>query len=409
MILKIEFENFFSIRDRIRIDFRAANINTTLARELSHNVMQWKGVPVLKSVGLFGPNASGKSNILKAITFCCRMILDSYLHNEGVTFNFEPFKFDGWQKRSSKFLIDFVCEEVEYEYSFELTRERILSESLYYYPVGRRAKVFVRDANGKYSFGTGVMVKPSDVVTNTSEKKLFLSCASSMNREIAQKLYRYFMNQFLLGLVNVNDVMVLDSFNTYKKVILKALEISDTDITDIEARKEQIPAPVAIPGQPDLAYKLVDVLRFKTFHRNQKDVMFDMDMEESNGTRKLFQILIRLLDVVKNKKGIIMDEFDMGLHTRLADFILDLIHASESSQLLFTSHNTNLIDVRRLRRDQIVFVNKTEEGTTDVYSLYDFKDFRENMDAEKGYLQGRFDAIPYVDSSVSSIKQLLEG
>lgn len=409
MILKIEFENFFSIRDRIRIDFRAASINTALARELSHNVMQWKGVPVLKSVGLFGPNASGKSNILKAITFCCGMILESHLYNEGVTFNFEPFKFDGWQNKPSKFLIDFVCEDVEYEYSFELTRERILSESLFYYPVGRRAKVFTRDADGKYSFGTGVMVKPSDVVTNTSVKNLFLSRASSMNREIAQKLYRYFMNQFLLGLVNVNDMMVLDSFNTYKKVILKALEISDTDITDIEARKEQVPAPVAIPGQPDLTYKLVDVLRFKTFHRNQKDVMFDMDMEESNGTRKLFQILIRLLDVVKNKKSIIMDEFDMGLHTRLADFILDLIHASESSQLLFTSHNTNLIDVRRLRRDQIVFVNKTEEGTTDVYSLYDFKDFRENMDAEKGYLQGRFDAVPYVDSSVSSIKQLLEG
>ena len=409
MILKIEFENFFSIRDRIRIDFRAASINTALARELSHNVMVWKGVPVLKSVGLFGPNASGKSNILKAITFCCRMILESHLHNEGVTFNFEPFKFDGWQNKPSKFLIDFVCEDVEYEYSFELTRERILSESLFYYPVGRRAKVFVRDVDGKYSFGTGVMVKPSDVATNTSSKNLFLSRASSMNREIAQKLYRYFMNQFLLGLVNVNDMMMLDSFNTYKKVILKALEISDTDITDIEARKEQVTVPVAIPGQPEMSYKLVDVLRFKTFHRNQKDVMFDMDMEESNGTRKLFQILIRLLDVVKNKKGIILDEFDMGLHTCLADFLLDLIHASDSSQLLFTSHNTNLIDVRRLRRDQIVFVNKTEEGATDVYSLYDFKDFRENMDAEKGYLQGRFDAVPYVDSSVSSIKQLLEG
>lgn len=409
MILKIEFENFFSIRDRGRIDFRAASINTAQARELSHNVMEWKGVPVLKTVGLFGPNASGKSNILKTITFCCRMILDSYLHNEGVTFNFEPFKFDGWQKKPSKFLIDFVCEDVEYEYSFELTRERILSESLYYYPVGRRAKVFVRDADGKYSFGAGVMVKPSDVVTNTSEKKLFLSCASSMNRDIAQKLYRYFMNQFLLGLVNVNDMMVLDSFNAYKKVILKALEICDTDITDIEARKEQMPAPVVVPGQMELSYKLVDVLRFKTFHRDQKDIMFDMDMEESNGTRKLFQILIRLLDVVKNKKIIMMDEFDMGLHTRLADFILDLIHASENSQLLFTSHNTNLIDVKRLRRDQIVFVNKSEQGATEVYSLYDFKDFRENMDAEKGYIQGRFDAVPYIDSSVSSIKQLLEG
>lgn len=408
MILKIEFENFYSIKDRIRIDFRAANINTALARELKHNVMEWNGVPILKSVGLFGPNASGKSNILTAISFCCRMVLESHLNNEGAVFNFEPFKFDGMQDKPSKFLIDFVCENVEYEYAFELTKSKILAESLYHYPVGRRAKVFVRKADGTYSFGNGVIAKPGDVVLNTSDKNLFLSRASSMNREIGQKLYRYFMNQFLLGLVNVNDMMVLDSFNTYKRVILKALEICDTDITDIDVRKEQIPAPTVVPGQAELSYRLVDILRFKTVHRNQPDVMFDMDMEESSGTRKLFQILLRLLDVVKYKKGIMMDEFDMGLHTRLADFILDLIHALEGSQLLFSSHNTNLIDVKRLRRDQIVFVNKTENGATEVYSLYDFKDFRENMDAEKGYIQGRFDAVPYVDSSVECIKQLLE-
>ena len=409
MILKIEFGNFFSIRDKIRIDFRAANINTTLARELRHNVMDWNGVPVLKTIGLFGPNASGKSNIVKAIHFCCRMILDSHLYNEGTVFNFEPFKFDGWQEKPSCFLINFVCDNVEYEYSFELTKTKILSESLYHYPFGRRAKIFVRNADGKYSFGTGVISKPADVALNTSDKNLFLSRASSMNRETAQTLYRYFMNQFLLGLVNVNDLVVLDGFNTYKNVILKALEVCDTDITDIEVRKEQMSAPVVVPGQADMAFKFVDVLKFKTFHRDNKEVMFDLDLEESSGTRKLFQILIRLLDVVKNKKGIMMDEFDMGLHTRLADFILDLIHASERSQLLFSSHNTNLIDVKRLRRDQIVFVNKTEDGATEVYSLYDFKDFRENMDAEKGYMQGRFDAVPYVDSSVESIKQLLEG
>lgn len=408
MILKIEFGNFFSIRDRIRIDFRAANINTALARELKHNVIDWNGVPVLKSVGLFGPNASGKSNILKAINFCCRMILDSHLNNEGAIFNFEPFKFDGWQEKPSRFLIDFVCDDVEYEYSFELTKTKILSESLFYYPLGRRAKVFVRNVDGKYSFGSGVISKPGDVALNTSDKNLFLSRASSMNREIAQKLYRYFMSQFLLGLANVNDVVVLDGFNTYKKVILKALEVCDIDITDIEVRKEQIPAPTAVLGQGDISFRLVDVLKFKTFHRDNRDVMFDLDLEESNGTRKLFQILIRLLDVVKNRKGIMLDEFDMGLHTRLADFILDLLHASEGSQLLFSSHNTNLIDVKRLRRDQIVFVNKSEGGATEVYSLYDFKDFRENMDAEKGYIQGRFDAVPYVDSSVESIKQLLE-
>lgn len=409
MILKIEFENFFSIRDKVRLDFRAANINTTLARELRHNVMDWHGVPILKSVGLFGPNASGKSNIMKAINFCCRMILDSHLNNEGAVFNFESFKFDGWQEKPSKFLIDFVCDDVEYEYSFELTKTKILSESLYHYPFGRKAKVFVRNTDGTYSFGTGVISKPTDVVLNTSSKNLFLSRASSMNREIAQKLYRYFRNQFLLGLMNVNDMMVLDSFNTYRSVILKALEVCDTDITDIEVRKEQVPAPMISPGQDGISFKLVDVLKFKTYHRGNKDVMFDLDLEESNGTRKLFQILIRLLDVVKNRKGIMLDEFDMGLHTRLADFILDLIHASDGSQLLFSSHNINLIDVKRLRRDQIVFVNKAADGATEIYSLYDFKDFRENMDAGKGYVQGRFDAVPYVDSSVESIKQLLEG
>lgn len=406
MILKIEFENFFSIKDMVRIDFRAANIRTAKAKELSSNVMFWKEIPVLKSVGLFGPNASGKSNILKTINFCCRLILESHLNNEGAEFSFEPFKFDDWQKKLSRFLIDFVCDDIEYEYSFKLIKSKIISESLYHYPFGRKAKVFTR-IDREYSFGSGI-AKPGDVALNTSEKNLFLSRASSMNRDFAQKLYRYFLNQFMLGLANVNDIDILGSFNKYKKVILKALEICDTDIVGIEVRKEQIPIPLTLSRIGDTPFKMVDALKFKTFHRHNKDVMFDLDMEESNGTRKLFQLLIRLLDVVKNKKGIILDEFDTGLHTRLADFILDLIHASEGSQLLFSSHNINLIDVDRLRKDQIVFVSKSSDGATEVYSLHDFKDFRENMDARKGYIQGRFDAIPYVDSSVESIKHLLE-
>lgn len=407
MILKIELENFFSIKDRIIIDFCAANIDSALTRELSHNVMMWKDIPVLKSIGLFGPNASGKSNILKAISFCCRMVLESHFYNEGVVFNFEPFKFDDCSKKPSRFLINFICDEIEYEYSFELTKTKIISESLYHYPKGKRAKVFTREATNTYD--VKVFEKPSEVTRSTSEKNLFLSRASSMNRELAQKLYNFFLEKFMLGLVNINEVLLLDSFNKYKKIILKALEISDSDITDIEVRTEQIPVQMApLPGQTELTYKLADILRFKTFHRGNKEVMFDMDMEESGGTRKLFQILLRLLDVIKHKKAIQMDEFDMGLHTRLADFVLDLIHASEGSQLLFTSHNTNLLDIKRLRRDQIVFVNKTPIGATEVYSLVDFSDFRENMNAEKGYLQGRFDAVPYIDSSVESINDLLK-
>ena len=339
------------------------------------------------------------------------MVLESHLNNEGTVFNFMPFKFDGYDPKPSEFLIDFVCSGIEYEYSFALTRTEVLRESLYYYPNGKRAKVFTRDENAEevYSFSPGIIVKPKDVAINTGKKNLFLSRASSMNRELPQELYRYFLNTFLLGLVDLNSVSVEENFNAYKKVILKALSICDTDICDINVRHEQVPAPImSSPTSPELNFRMIDILRFQTIHKRAPNVVFDLDVEESNGTRKLFQILLRLLDVVRNGKSLMMDEFDMGLHTRLADFIIDLIHASENSQLLFTSHNTNLIDMKRLRKDQVVFVNKLDDGSTEVYSLYDYKDFRDNMDAEKGYIQGRFDAVPFVDSTVMNLKQLLE-
>ena len=160
MLLKIELENFFSIKDKICIDFTAANINTAASKTLADNVIDWNGTKVLKTIGLFGHNASGKSNIIKAIRFCCSLILDSHNHNAGVVFNFMPFKFDGCDKKPSRFLIDFVCENIEYEYSFFLTRTEILEEALYYYPNDRRAKLFIRDESAEQnnSFAAGIVI-----------------------------------------------------------------------------------------------------------------------------------------------------------------------------------------------------------------------------------------------------------
>ena len=408
MLLKIELENFFSIKDKISIDFRAGNINTAQARQLANNVVEWNGQTVLKSVGLFGPNASGKSNIVKAINFCCRMIFESHLHNENTVFNFQSFKFDGWDKKPSRFMVDFVCDDVEYEYSFSLTRTEILEESLYYYPNKRRAKIFTRLGND-FSFAEGAMPRAKDVAFNTSRKNLFLSRASSMNRELAQKLFQYFLNTFLLGLVPLSDNSIEELFIKYKKVVLEALNVCDSDIINIELQKEKAKTlNLAFNEKEALQVQDVEVVKFLTYHKFAPNVPFDMVTEESNGTRQFFGVLLRLLDVVKNGKALMLDEFDLSLHTLLADFILDLIHASAKSQLLFTSHNTNLIDTNRLRKDQILFVNKKDDGSTEVYSLYDFKGFRETMDAEKGYIQGRFDAIPMVNSSVSSLKKLLK-
>ena len=390
MVLRIELSNFFSISDLLSIDFRAANIHTRLAGELRDNVMEWSGMNVLKTIGLFGPNASGKSNIIKAIRFCWSLILHSIDSNVGTVFDFAPFKFNGYDNQPSSFLINFVIDGIEYEYSFTLTRTAILDEALYYYPKGRRARVFTRHGiqPPKYTFGEGLITRPLDVVTNTSDKNLFLTRASSMNREIAQRVYRYFLDDLLPGIQTSDVQSNTDNFNAYKPLILRALSICDTDIVDIKINKAN--------GH------------FVTYHKENPSLPFDLLTEESDGTIKLFRILLNLLDVVKHGKTLLLDEFDSSLHIRLADFIIDLVHASKASQLLFTSHSTNLIDSHRFRKDQIAFVNKRSNASTEVYSLFDYKDFRDNMDAEKAYIQGRFDAVPYVESSVSGLKSLLK-
>jgi hypothetical protein len=407
MILEVRLSNFYSIRNEICIDFRAGNINTETSRKLSSNVFKWKGEVVLKSLGLFGSNASGKSNIIKAISFCSRMVLESHMYNENTMFNFEPFKFDGSDVTPSTFSIDFVFEGIEYEYAFALTKNSILQESLYHYPKGKRAKVFTReeqtkgDKIQKYSFSEGVIPRPLDVALSTNDKTLYISRGSQMDRGICKTVFRFFMNQMVLGLVPEGSGISLDLFEENEERIKYVLRICDSDIMDIKALKEQLLPAASMEAGKD------DRVRFVTYHNHAPGIPFDLQTEESAGTRRLFLILLSIIDAVRNSKTFLLDGFDTSLHSILSGFILDLIHASDSSQFLFTSHDTNLIDMDTLRRDQILFVRKRDDGSSEVYSLYDFKDFRENMDARKGYLQGRFDAVPIIDSSIETFRRLL--
>jgi len=417
MILEIRLENFYSIKDEISLNFRAEKINTEGAKTLSENIIDYNGQKILKCIGLFGANASGKSNILKAINKCCWIILHSHLNNEGALFNFTPFKFDNYSNQPSFFYINFIHENIEYEYSFTLTQTEIIKENLYYYPNGRRAKVFTRDETKEsskqkiYNFSDGLIPRPFDVATSTSKKTLFLSRASQMDRDICKKIYMFFMGCFWQGFApldykHLGFKETVNSFNQDKNLILRALSICDSDITDIKIILEDRKVP-SFDDTFEILKPDINSLRFETFHKVSPSISFDLT-EESGGTRQLFNMLFFILHIVRKNKTLMVDEFDLSLHTKLAEFVIDLFHASPSSQFIFTSHNTNLINVKRFRRDQILFTNKKDDGSTELYSLYDHKDFRENMDAEKGYLQGRFDAIPIIDNSVTNIRKLLE-
>lgn len=420
MILEIRFSNFFSFKEEVILDLRAAGIKTKQATDLRDNVFEYRNEKLLKTIAIYGANASGKSNLIKTIRFCCRMILESHMHNENTRFNFQPFKLEGKSTNEpSSFFIRFVSSDVEYEYSFTLTNNEILTETLYHYPKGRIAKIFTRDESISdtksdiYSFGS-VIRKPLDVAINTSNKTLYISRASQMDRDVPKQIFNYFSSKFLLAYVGLRPDYILDLFKTNRELILKTLQIADSDIVNIEMSTEIIPLKTYTTkfgvdgGDTSMEKGLSKVLRIKSYHKANPEIPFDFATEESNGTRKLFDIILRLIDVVKSDKILLIDEIDTSLHTDIVEFIINFFYASKRSQLIFTTHNTNLIDLKKMRKDQIYFVNKRKNGSSELYSLYDFKDFRDSMDAEKGYLQGRFEAIPFLDDSMSSLKSLID-
>ena len=193
--------------------------------------------------------------------------------------------------------------------------------------------------------------------------------------------------------------------------LLSALKIADSDIVDIKVRKIKSTGKNYNANLSDLTLSVEDVvqeqLKITTFHKSAPNVPFDFFTEESAGTIKLFYIMLTILDIVKRGKILLIDEIGESLHTDIIEYIFNLFNAGNKAQLICTTHNTSFLNLKKFRKDQIYFVNKNDDSSTDLYSLYDYSDFRDTMDLEKAYLQGRFDAIPYVDDSIENLIKII--
>lgn len=419
MVLEIRLSNFFSVNEEIVLDLRAGNIQTQKSKSLSGNVFDFDGADVLKTIALYGANASGKTNIIKAIRFCHAMVYDSHKHNENTVFNYKPFKFNASLNHPSTYFIRFVIDEIEYKYSFSLNRDKILTEKLYYYPNKRKAKIFERDEGAgktkreKYSFGPSIIKRPFDVAENTSNKTLYISRASQMDREIPKAVFKFFHSSFILNYLGYSSRNAELLINENKKTLLRALQFADSDIVDFKHNlKKERGKKVNLNPETEKAYfepVELENLEIKTYHRFSPKNKFDFLTEESSGTIKLFFIMLTILDVAKNNKVLLIDEIEDSLHPKIIEYIVDIFNSSQKAQLIFSTHNTNLLNLNKFRKDQIWFVNKKEDGGSDLYSLYDYKDFRDTMDLEKAYLQGRFDSVPIIDDSKENLHSLIYG
>ena len=381
MVLEIRLSNMFSFRDEVTLDLQAAKIQTKKARELEGNLFSVDGEQMLKSVALFGANASGKSNVIKAIRACVNMVRSSHNYNVDTKFAISPFKFEDYANKPSSFYTRFLLNGVEYEYSFSFMHDEIITETLYYYPNGRKSLVFSRDESRGtekkdiYEFKT-VIKRPFDVADNTSKKTLYISRASQMDREIAQKIFLFFCNDIVLDYQVANIDSLDNLFKERKEQMLEVLRTADSDIIDFKIQNNAI----------------------TTFHRTNPSVAFDFETEESEGTKTLFRMMVRMIGIIHEGKMLLVDEIDNSLHTQLVEFVIGMFNHSDHAQLIYTTHNTHLLNTDFQRRDQVYFVNKREDGSSDLYSLFDFKDFRDTLDMEKAYLQGRFDAIPTISN-----------
>jgi len=365
---------------------------------------------LVKTAAIYGANAAGKSNILKAMETMQEIVLESSSkYQRGDELPVKPFLFDNEVNESTEFEINFIYNEVRYQYGFATTKERITEEWLIAYPKGRPQNWFARAYNErtkdyKWQFGDKLTGKKQLWQESTRSNALFLSTAVQLNSEQLKPVFDWFAYKLkITGVVGWNPsfTMRLCSNTEYKKNILKFLKMADIDIENIEIEKEDF-NPTKLPK--DISEELKeditkDMKGAKFFHLDNygKKVALDFD-DESNGTRKLFSFIGPWIDSLENGDVLLIDELHDNFHPLMVKFLIEMFHNkninTSRAQLIFTTHETSVLNQDTLRRDQIWFCEKQNKATT-LYPLTDFSPRKGVEDLEKGYLSGRYGALPF--------------
>ena len=402
MILEFSVKNFLSFKEKVTFSM-IANSN----KELNDNYVEIGGNKVLKSAAVYGANASGKSNLFKILTLVVLMLRSSNSVDINAKLPLIPFKLDkGSVNKPSEFEIKFILDETRYVYGFIADKDKIYDEYLYYYPNGRETKIFDRTNINEYSYTQKDEKILREIETKNAQNKFFLATATNWNFDKTKAAYNFLTNG--IGTCNNLEMLKNMAYKMYetnpdylKDFAIDFLQKADFNIEDYQISQIDVPGEFltaipefitkTLPDKPK-AYQVL----FK--HKNS-DNYLSID-EESLGTQMIFAFIPFLADSLKNKKVLIIDELDKSLHPFLVQYIVEIFNDAEinknGSQLIFNTHDTNLLDLNILRRDQIWFTEKNSEtGESDLYSLSDFS-VRKQENVEKGYMLGRYGAVPFI-------------
>ena len=353
----------------------------------------------LKSAVIYGANASGKSNVLNAFWFMVNYVLTSHNQQLHKTIDRSPFKFDPeTPTRPSSFEVIFTTEGIRYAYGFSVTDKAVTEEYLYYYPNGRQALIFERKNTKDFRFTVDID-EQNTLKERTSANKLYLSVASNWSYSKVIPVLEWFASCQIITKNSVADAYGLEAEqlkdDDYRRVIASMLRVADLGIQALQMRDAE-PAP----SQHSDSFTNIEAIH-TVQDTNGNALSYALNMaEESDGTNSYFKLIGVVKKALDQGTLLVADEMDAHLHPLLTRHLVSLFDSTEfnpkGAQLIFTSHSTNLLDLDLLRRDQIWFTEKDEQtAATDLFSLYDFS-VRKDTKVEKGYLIGRFGAIPFI-------------
>lgn len=414
MLVEFRVKNFRSLRDEQVLSLVASKDKTWRdTHTLSTGI---KAAPsLLKSAVVYGANASGKSNLIKALQYMRGVVVESAtVIQPGQVYAVQPFRLDVKSAdQPTEFEVTFIVDGVRYQYGFAMTARRIVREHLLVYKAFKPQRWFERffDAeNDKdvYDFGHEFKGAKSLWEGATRPNALFLSMAVQLNSETLRPVFDWFAN----GLAIFNEQAKLGPEISIRMLeqaegresILDFLSAADISIAEIEVVTDKITAlttqfdPVAGKAESHTEELEAHQLRFSHITEHGRAV-FDL-MDESSGTRNLLFCAGPVLNALRKGLTLVIDELDTSLHALLVRELVHLFHCAETNiggaQLIFTTHDTSLLDVPGLfRRDQVWFVEKGRDQASTLVALSEFSP-RKSEALERGYLTGRYGGVPFL-------------
>jgi AAA15 family ATPase/GTPase len=393
MLLNFRITNFRSINEMVELSMIPSDFKNPVNRiiKTNPNATKNKDYYGLTSAAIYGPNASGKSNIVMALGAFINFVKNSTDNKPNDTIKlFNPFiLFKENILKPSCFSIDFLINNVLHIYSIEVFQKEIITESLFYFPKGLKVKVFERK-HQEFSKGNGYEGIFETIKQRTTANQLFLGKAAIENVEIAKSVYESITSMLVL----TTDLLHSEIFNK------TASKLFFTDLND---------GGIILRLSKSLIQKLdTQIVNFeekegliKTFHLNDNFEQIEFDFEdESSGTQRIMSFVPLVFIALSSGSTIVVDEFERSLHPEIAQYILGLFNDPEvntkGAQFIFATHDTTLLSPEnKLRRDQINLVEKNEKGETETFAVSDIKGIREG-NYEKWYLEGRLGAVPNI-------------